>query len=124
MRLGHAGGRCPSGATPERRQLAAVLLSLCRCTKSRTQAERAAQIWVSTPALSLYVNARRIPSIAILRLLYQLAEEGGRAQLPCTWAELVQLRELAKSSPHSSSREFHADQSTWHHDQHQEKVSS
>jgi len=64
----------------------------------RTQAERAAKIWISTPALSLYVNARRVPSIAVLRSIYALAREGGEERLACSWDELVELRALAKAS--------------------------
>lgn len=64
----------------------------------RTQAERAAKIWISTPALSLYVNAHRVPSIAVLRSMYELATKSGRAHLICTWEELVELRALAKLS--------------------------
>jgi hypothetical protein len=102
MRLGHAGGRYPSDATTAQRQLADVLMSLCRCMEPRSQTERAQKIWISKPALSLYVNARRVPSIAVLRLMYASAEEGGQEQIPCSWEELTALRALAKSGSRSA----------------------
>lgn len=108
MRLGRAGGRYPPDSTPAQRKLADHLTLLCQCMERRTQAERASQIWVSKPALSHYVNARRIPSVATLQLMYTLAAEGGRASLPCNLAELLRLRELARSRSCGTCGQIHA----------------
>ncbi|WP_372667440.1 hypothetical protein [Amycolatopsis kentuckyensis] len=97
MKLGHAGGRYPPGSTLEQRQLADLVVQLCRCMKQRTQAERAKQLWVSPAALSLFANARRVPSSDTLKLLYSLAQQGGGTTLPCSLRTLLELREIARS---------------------------
>lgn len=97
MKLGHAGGRYPPASTPGQRQLADLVVRLCKCMEARTQAERAKQLWVSPAALSHFANARRVPSPETLKLMYSLAQQGGRAPLPCTLPTLLALREIARS---------------------------
>ncbi|GAA4538068.1 hypothetical protein [Amycolatopsis samaneae] len=108
MRTDQAGGRYPPDSTPAQRELANLVDLLCRCMTPRTQAARARQLWISTSALSLYVNARRVPSAKTLERLHSLADQGGHAQLPCSLPELLELRELARArlslSRFSSSR--------------------
>jgi hypothetical protein len=97
MKLGHAGGRYPPASTPEQRQLADLVVQLCKCMEARTQAERAKQLWVSPAALSHFANARRVPSSDTLKLMYSRAQQGGRAPLPCTLRTLLELRELVRT---------------------------
>lgn len=97
MKLGHAGGRYPPASTSEQRQLADLVVQLCKCMEARTQAERAEQLWVSPAALSHFANARRVPSLETLERMYSLAQQGGRAPLPCALRPLLELREVARS---------------------------
>lgn len=94
----------------DHRKLVDMLRRLRECT-SRTQAGIAAQAFLVASSLSNHLNGGRIPEESLLGSFFTAVQADASQQgteLPCTLAELLELRRLARIQhcdclPHSAS---------------------
>ncbi|MEU9300374.1 hypothetical protein [Streptomyces sp. NPDC048269] len=82
----------------DHRKLVEMLRRLRECTP-RTQAGIAAQAYLVASSLSNHLNGGRIPEESLLNAFFTTVQADASAQgteLPCTLAELLELRRLAR----------------------------